>query len=63
MKKAPVLILIVITAASGLVVWHGGRQLFTFYHQYAEGLTPPDQPVISATDQIKSGLCTSQKQT
>ena len=53
MKKAPVIILIVITAASGLVVWHSGRQMFSFYHQYAEGLTLPDQPVISATDQIK----------
>ena len=56
MKKAPVIILIVITAASGLVVWHGMRQLFTFYHQYAEGLTLPDQPVVSATDQINLAM-------
>jgi hypothetical protein len=52
-KKAPVIILIVVAVGSGLLFWQRVRPLFALYHQYIETLTPPDQPVISAEEQIR----------
>lgn len=46
MKKVPVIILILIAAASGLLVWHNTRPLLRLYQHYVEGLTLPDQPTM-----------------
>lgn len=57
MKNIPIIILVVITAGCGLLLfWQEWRPLFMAHRQHVEGLMLPDQPTSSGLPRLVAAM-------